>query len=127
MRDSILDSQEGGPKQKGNGLVKSFNRNFGYRSAYTPRPRVVNNAIEPAETVHGEIHKRFGVGRTCRVCSVKRQVSAKLLFEGFAFFMQQIAEDYPGAFLDETSDNACAYSSGAAGNNRNLIVQSELG
>ena len=77
VRDSVLDSQEGGPKQKGNGLIKSFNRNFGYRPAYTPRPRVVNNAIEPAETFRGEIHESFCVRWTRSVCPVKHHVFAE--------------------------------------------------
>jgi hypothetical protein len=123
VRYSILDSQEGAPKQKGDGSVKSVDGNFGYRSAYTPRSRVIHDAIEPAEAFYREIHKRFGVRLTCRVCPVKRHVFAEFLFESFSFFVQEITKDNSSAFLNETPDNACSDSSGAAGNDSNLIVK----
>jgi hypothetical protein len=123
VRDSILDSREGAPKQKGDGSVKSVDWNFGYRSTYTPRSRVVHDAIEPAEAFYREIHKRFGIRLTCRVCPVKRHVFAEFLFESFSFFVQEITKDNSSAFLNETPDNACSDSSGAAGNDSNLVVK----
>jgi hypothetical protein len=41
--------------------------------------------------------------------------------------MQDIAEDNSGTFFNETPDDACSYSSGTAGNDSNLIFQSEPG
>jgi len=97
------------------------------RGVFAARSCVVHHAIEPAETLHREFHQRFGVGRTRRVCPVKRYVFAEFFFETFPFFVQKIAKDDPGTLLDETPDDACSYPSGAACNDRHLIFESEAG
>jgi hypothetical protein len=100
---------------------------LGNRFALAGRSCVVHKAIEPAETFHSEIHKRFGVGRTRSVCPVKRYVFAEFFFEGFPLFVQEIAKDDPGTLSNETPDDTCSYSSGAACNDRHLIFESEAG
>jgi hypothetical protein len=75
-----------------------------------------------AETFHGEIQKSLDVGRTRNVRSAKRHVLTQFFFEGFAFFIQQIAKNDSSAFLNETPDDACPYSSGATGNNSDFPV-----
>ena len=45
---------------------------------------------------------------------------AKFSFERLAFISQEIAKNNSGTFLNETSDDACSYSSGAAGNDSDL-------
>ena len=127
VRHSILNSQEGAAKQKGDRSIKSFDRSFSDRSAFAPRSRVVNDAIKFAEALHGEIHERFGISGTCSVCPIERHAFAEFFFETFPFFMQQIAKNNSGSFLNETPDDACSYSSGTAGNDSNLIFQSESG
>jgi hypothetical protein len=57
---AYLIPKEGAPQQKGNGSVKAFDGNFGYRPAYTTGSRVVHHATKPAEMLYGEIPERFG-------------------------------------------------------------------
>jgi hypothetical protein len=71
---------------------------------------------------HGEIHQGFGIGRTCSVCRIKRRVFAEFFFESFSLFVQEIAKDNSGTFLNDTSDDARSYSSGTASNDSNLIL-----
>jgi hypothetical protein len=54
-------------------------------------------------------------------------VFAEFFFEVFPFLVQEIAKDDPGTLLDETSDDARSYPSGAACNDRHLIFESEAG
>jgi hypothetical protein len=105
VRHSILDSQEGAAKQKGDRSIKSFDRSLGDRSAFARRSRVVNDAIKLAEALHCEIHERFCISGTCSVCPIERHAFAEFFFENLSLFMQQIAKNNSGSFLNETPDN----------------------
>jgi hypothetical protein len=60
------------------------------------------------------------------VCPVKRYVFAEFFFEGFPFFVQEIAKDNPGTLLDEARDDTCSYPSGAARNDRTRFSSLKL-
>jgi hypothetical protein len=55
------------------------------RATFTNYSGVIYQAIESAEPFYGEFQQRFGVGRTCGVRSVKRDVRAQFYFESFPF------------------------------------------
>ena len=118
-RESILNSKEGAAEQQDNGLIKAFDGRFRDWSTFAAHSCVVHHAIESAETFHDEIHQRFGLGRTCCVCPVKRHIWAQFFFESSPFFMRATTENHLGAFLNKTSDDAFPYTPGAAGNDSN--------
>jgi hypothetical protein len=59
------------------------------RTTFTNYSGVIYQAIESAEPFYGEFQQRFGVGRTCGVRSVKRDVRAQFYFESFPFSLER--------------------------------------
>jgi hypothetical protein len=73
------------------------------------------------ETIYGEFHKCLGFGWVCSVCPVKCGAFAKFFFEGLTFLGQEIAENDFSTFLNETSADTLADTSGTTGNDGNLV------
>jgi hypothetical protein len=96
------------------------------RATFTNYSGVIYQAIESAEPFYGEFQQRFGVGRTCGVRSVKRDVRAQFYFESFPFFARTTTKNHFGAFFDETSDDPFSYPSGTSGNDGNLVSSLSL-